>query len=329
MLDDSPRTVEVVAAGTEVYQRYADGEIWHYLGPVERWEQLDNNPITVEITAAPGVLYQRHSDGEIWQYLGPGNSWKKIDNNPLTVGILAVGTSLFQRHSDGSVWLYTGTALTGWQQIGNNATSVAVAASDGDVYQPPANGTILLYEGQPLGSWQVLDSNPATIAVTAAGVDLYQLHSDATIWQYTGHLLDIDSGPCGPSPTPTPTTDQRRLFAIRDIAKPDEVVVYFVRSVYASSGVQAGVLNGCASYPADEPGVAVAQIASAWTMTHEVGHVLGLPHITGEKNSAGVCVTPDPRRLMTGCSTSAILAVPGLSGAEIATMTASPYVHPL
>ena len=50
---------------------------------------------------------------------------------------------------------------------------------------------------------------------------------------------------------------------------------YFVRSTIPG-------LNGCSTHPDDVFGVAVTRIASVWTLAHEVGHVMGLQHISGE-----------------------------------------------
>jgi hypothetical protein len=56
--------------------------------------------------------------------------------------------------------------------------------------------------------------------------------------------------------------------------------------------------NGCAAHPADRPGAVVAQGATQWTLSHEVGHVLGLDHVNNND------------RLMTGNGTSNITNPP-------------------
>jgi hypothetical protein len=126
--------------------------------------------------------------------------------------------------------------------------------------------------------------------------------------------LDFNVAPCNLGQTPT--ADQKRLFANRNNAGVDDIVVYFVRQTIP-------VLNGCAAFPSGMPGAVVTQNASAWTLAHEVGHVLGLRHISGEKNAKGKCVTPDFTRLMTGCGTSNIAGTPTITAAEIATMQGS------
>ncbi len=136
------------------------------------------------------------------------------------------------------------------------------------------------------------------------------------------NILDVGLGRMPPQAAcqGDTTADQNALFANRKGAADDDVVVYWVEGTQPA-------LNGCASHPVGQPGAVIADVASLWTLAHEVGHVLGLGHIAGEKNAGGVCVTPDPTRLMTGCSTSAITGTPTVSGDEIALMQSSPSIH--
>jgi hypothetical protein len=137
-------------------------------------------------------------------------------------------------------------------------------------------------------------------------------------------LLDLDVGPC--TTGQAMTTEQTQLFGNRNSVGANEIAVYFVRSVLQNNTT---ALNGCASSPANQPSVVVAQAASPWTLAHEVGHVLGLNHITGEDTNcpppgpAHCCDTPDFTRLMTGCGTGNITGTPTLSQGEINTMIAS------
>jgi hypothetical protein len=128
--------------------------------------------------------------------------------------------------------------------------------------------------------------------------------------------LDFNVKPCNLGQTPT--ADQKKLFANRNNAGSIDVVIYLVRQTIPP-------LNGCAAFPAGMPGAVVTRSASRWTLAHEVGHVLGLSHIAGEKNSNGKCVTPDFTRLMTGCGTGNIAGTPIITAAEIAKMQGSPF----
>jgi hypothetical protein len=128
-------------------------------------------------------------------------------------------------------------------------------------------------------------------------------------------LLDLDVGPC--TTGQAMTTEQTQLFGNRNSVGANEIAVYFVRSVLQNN-TQA--LNGCASFPANQPSCVVAQAASAWTLAHEVGHVLGLSHITPETCPP---TGPSPTRLMTGCGTALITGTPTLAQGEINTMNAS------
>jgi hypothetical protein len=136
-------------------------------------------------------------------------------------------------------------------------------------------------------------------------------------------LTDLDTGACNRG---TNTTELGQLHANRDNVQADDIVVYFVRSTNGS----AGVLNGCASFPAGSPGCVITRIASQWSLAHEVGHVLGLDHIATEASSTtGSCIVPGfvPTRLMTGCGTGLIAGTPTLSATEITTMRDSSLTH--
>jgi hypothetical protein len=115
-------------------------------------------------------------------------------------------------------------------------------------------------------------------------------------------LNDIDVGSCNMG---TGTAEQTQLYANRNNAWGTDVVVYFVRSIVSA-------LYGCAAFPAGQPGAVVAQIASIWTLAHEVGHVLGLSHVD------------DNNRLMTGNGTTNITnPPPDLISTEVIAMRAS------
>lgn len=148
------------------------------------------------------------------------------------------------------------------------------------------------------------------------GVDL--VARDSWSDDASGALTDLDVGVgrTGASPQPcddTMTAAQTQLFAHRDGMADTDVAIYLVRSIVPA-------FNGCGAHPPDEPGAAVADIASPWTLAHEVGHVLGLVH--ADSGSPPCLFT----RLMTGCGTGGITGVPTLSPGEVDAMRGSPFL---
>jgi outer membrane protein OmpA-like peptidoglycan-associated protein len=69
------------------------------------------------------------------------------------------------------------------------------------------------------------------------------------------------------------SAEQSRLFANRNSVQSNDIVVYFVRQTTPP-------VAGCAAHPIGLPGCVVVQSASQWVMSHEVGHVLGLEHVS-------------------------------------------------
>ncbi len=133
-------------------------------------------------------------------------------------------------------------------------------------------------------------------------------------------LNSLDVGGCT---TGAVSPEQTQLSANRNGVGDNELVAYFVSNVVKTIPPGTQQLNGCASVSLGM--VAVAQIASQWTLAHEIGHTLDLQHITGE--NAPACTTQDPTRLMTGCSTSNITGFPTVVQSEIDTMRASKFTR--
>ena len=152
-------------------------------------------------------------------------------------------------------------------------------------------------------------TNP-TIAIERMVVAMQQVFEAVGIrihWVSTENLNlpalnDVNIGTCVLG---SATTEQTQLFANRNNAWGKDAVIYFVRSTVPAS-------NGCAAYPNGQPGAVVAQIATVWTLAHEVGHILGLGHIN------------DNNRLMTGNGTANITnPPPNLVSTEVNSMRES------
>jgi hypothetical protein len=167
----------------------------------------------------------------------------------------------------------------------------------------------------------MLENMRVVYATAGIRVELASLES-LTGTAFT-NLIDLDVGQCVAGNT---TTEQNTLFQNRNSVGTNEVVVYFVRTTVPA-------LNGCAAHPNGQPGAVVTRNASQWTLAHEVGHVLGLNHISGEHQGCPstdpeCCGSADFTRLMTGCSTSNITGTPTISQGEINTLIASNLTNP-
>jgi outer membrane protein OmpA-like peptidoglycan-associated protein len=117
---------------------------------------------------------------------------------------------------------------------------------------------------------------------------------------------------CRPCPPPSSNLNAEHvaLFRNRNNVRPNDVVVYFVRSTVPN-------LNGTSAHPPGRPGVVITARASQWSLGHEIGHVLRLCHVNNRD------------RLMTGGGTNKITnPPPDLIAAEIQTMEQSNLTIP-
>ena len=127
-------------------------------------------------------------------------------------------------------------------------------------------------------------------------------------------LLALDVGPCLLG---QPTDEHEDLFANRNNAAGNDLVVYVVDTLVGGSGN----LLGCATHPDGQPGAAIVDNVSArWLTTHEVGHVLGLRHV------AGPVASTDDLMWRTVAWTN---VPPNVSSGEASTMRGSNLTRPI
>lgn len=118
-------------------------------------------------------------------------------------------------------------------------------------------------------------------------------------------LASVDVGAC--TTLTDISEDHRDLALLRDHAIPDtDIVVYFCK--YVSVG------RGCAALLPNGPMAILAVTASLYTLAHEIGHLLGLFHVT------------DTNRLMVDRTTTIINPPPDLIEEEIAIIKKSRFV---
>jgi hypothetical protein len=340
-----PNRLDVFAKGTDgaMYHRWWDGNHWG------GWESLGgvitsnvaatcwgSNRIDCFARGADNACYHRWWDGSHW------GGWESlggvITSDPTVVHWGSNRLDLFAKGTDGAVYhrWWDGNHWGGWESLGgvitSNISGTTWAANrldllvrgtnnsmfhkwwDGSHWGPIAGINLNLHIKILTGPTrftisQMLDSMrevyaTAGISVTLASTETLDV-TNATL----ASLNDVDTGTCTSGAA---SAEQIALSNFRSGASSIDIVAYMCRSVFYASGS----LNGCASFPANKPMVVVASYASRYTLGHEVGHVLGLSHVS------------DNNRLMTGLGTDNITnPPPDLIQSEKDTMIASPFTN--
>ena len=276
-------------------------------------------PATISRNPRACNVYVRGTDNALWQlawYDGRWHGWSRHNDGAVLASQPAVDSMgpnhehIFVRGTDGAVWQkwwIDGSGWSGWVRHGN----------------PP---------GGFVGA-------PSTIARNSSVCNIYVRGADGALWQnawaggrWHGWGRHYDRGVLSAEPAPGSMGPGHEHVFVRGTdgalwskwwfgaGRNREVVVFFVRNVVYDQGSA----NGCASFPNGQPGAVVANYASRWTLGHELGHVFGLPHLSGEN-----CAQPgyQPTRLMTGCGTGRIVdPPPEVSSGEASTVTSNALI---
>jgi Repeat of unknown function (DUF346) len=330
VLASGPAVASWAAGRLDVFARGTDSALWHkwYDGGWSGWESLGGT-----LTSAPAAVSWGHgridvfaagTDSALWHrwYDGGWSGWERLGGvltsapavsswAPGRLDVFAAGTDSTLRHR----W-YDG-GWSGWESLGGVLTTAPAAVSWGpdriDTFAGGIDSAMWHTWWAPVPTVRLHAKvlTAPTVPVATAVQRMREVYAGCGIAvQHVSTenlslpvLNDVDVGQCVLGTT---TAEQNQLFANRNGAAANDVVVYFVRSTVPP-------FNGCASHPPGRPGAVVAQGATQWTLGHEVGHVLGLFHVN------------DNNRLMTGNGTANITnPPPDLVATECTTMHNSP-----
>ena len=333
ILTSSPAAVSWGNGRIDVFVRGTDNALWHkwYQNGWSGWESLGgiltSDPAVCSWGSGRLDVFVRGTDNALWgkSYQGSWGGWGSL-GGVLNTGPGAVSwgngrIDVFAAGTDSALWhrSYQGS-WSGWGSLGGVLTSAPAASSWSsgrlDVFVRGTDNalwhkwwgvvpTVRLHTKVLTAPNIALNTMVQRMTEVYGSVGIAVQHASTENLNFP-LLNDVDVGTCTLG---NATPEQVQLFANRNNAGANDVVVYFVRSTVPP-------FNGCAAHPVGRPSAVVAQGATQWTLAHEVGHVLGLFHVN------------DNNRLMTGNGTANITnEPPDLVGPEVGTMLASLFTQ--
>lgn len=209
---------------------------------------------------------------------------------------------LFYFPGDGNWWLgkFTGNQMN-WFFAGNTGRPCSESCTVHFKSLIPVTDAVRQFMDAQFNAMHELYSEGGVRASRGTFEDLSNNANLAT-------LRDLDVGQCLLG---QPTAEQNTLFANRNNAGSNDMVVYVVTTLTGG----AGNFVGCATHPNGQPGAAVVQSSAQWLVAHELGHVLGLRHV----NNSDFLMNPN-----TGWTNPP----PNVAASEFATMLSSGLTNP-
>lgn len=210
-----------------------------------------------------------------WSLIGNTGGFGQVwDGRPFWIGdFTGDGKSdvLFYFPGDGNWWLGSmqGSALN-WNFSGNTGRPGSRSITVHFKSLLPLDNARSSYLNDQYALMEALFAGGGNIAVFRGGTE--DLSSNTALTA----LQNLDVGSCTRG---NPTADQNSLFQNRNNVSASEIVVYLVNTLIGG----AGNFVGCATHPAGQPGCAIVQTDAPWLTAHEVGHVLGLTHVSDTK----------------------------------------------
>jgi hypothetical protein len=331
VLTSEPAVCSWTPGRLDVFVRGTDSALWHkwYENGWSGWESLGgvltSGPGAVSWNAGRIDVFVTGTDSAMWHkwYENGWSGWESLGgvlmSTPAAASWGPGRLDVFVAGTDGAMWhKWYENGWSGWESLGGVLTSAPAAVSWGP------NRIDCVVMGTDSALWHRWWALVPTVRLHAKVLTAPNLGLNTMVQRMTEVyggagiavqlvstenlnfplLNDVDVGACTLGST---TAEQIQLFANRNNAGANDVVVYFVRSTVPP-------FNGCAAHPPNQPGAVVVQGATQWTLAHEVGHVLGLRHVNNND------------RLMTGNGTANITnPPPDLDATEVATMLASPF----